>query len=176
MSFVRVKRISGSEYAYLVENSWTQRGGRQKVAQYLGRVHRPVKAKSEGLAGFLNTAELGKHIRNSDFKAVAADLIKLELHNHDVKISDFQINFDGLSVKSSSGKNVAVAMNNGFLCSYTLKRLLEYKPEADYSGYVLADLITAAGILPEQEVFIKLYGKFRAKHEAAAAKKFEFYY
>jgi len=176
MAFVRVKRISGNEYAYLVENSWTEKGGRQKVAEYLGKVHKPNKVKSESLANFLKITNLGKYIRDNEFKKIAADLIKLEMHNHDVKIDDFSINFEDISVKNDRGKNVVVAMNNGFLCSYTLKRLVGYKPDQDYSGYLLADLITAAGIVPEQDIFIEIYGKFRAKHEAAASRKFEFYY
>lgn len=176
MAFIRVKRISGGEYAYLVENSWTDKGARQKVGRYLGKVHRPEKAKSEGLGAFLGIPDVGKHIRSSDFKGVASDLIRREMHNHGVKGGDFAVNFDDLSVKDGKGKEVAIAMNSGFLCSHTLGRLLGYDADKDYSGYLLADLITAAGIEPEQDVFIELYGKFRAKHEAAAARKFDFYY
>ncbi|MBS3132545.1 hypothetical protein J4470_00250 [Candidatus Woesearchaeota archaeon] len=176
MAFVRVKRISGGEYAYLVENSWTEKGARQKVGKYLGKVHKPEKVKSEGLGAFLGIPDVGKHVRSSDFKRVAADLIRLELHNHDVKSDEITADFEGFSVKNRSGKNVVVAMNNGFLCSHTMKSLAGYDADKDYSGYLLADLITAAGIVPEQDVFIELYGKFRAKHEAAAARKFEFYY
>ncbi len=176
MVFVRVKRISGGEYAYLVENSWTEKGVRQKVGKYLGKVHRPEKAKSEGLGAFLGISEVGRHIRGSSFKAIAADLIRRELHNHCVKECDFAINFDELSVKNSRGKEVTIAMNEGFLCGHTLRQLIEYDAEKDYSGYLLADLITAAGIAPEQDVFIELYGKFKARNEAAAARKFDFYY
>ncbi len=176
MAFVRVKRISNGEYAYLVENSWTDRGARQKVGKYLGKVYRPERAKSEGLGAFLGIPDVGKHIRSSDFKGTAADLILRELHNHGIKEGDFAINFEDSSVKNGKGRDAAIAMNEGFLCSHTLKRLLGYDAEKDYSGYLLADLITAAGIAPEQDVFIELYGKFRAKHEAAAARKFDFYY
>ncbi len=176
MAFVRVKRINRGEYAYLVENSWTDRGARQKVGKYLGKVYRPEKAKSEGLGAFFGIPDIGKHIRSSDFKSITADLIKRELHNHDVKEGDFAINFDEVRVKDRRGKDVTIATNEGFLCSHTLRQLLEYDAEKDYSGYLLADLITAAGIAPEQDVFIELYGKFRAKHEAAAARKFDFYY
>ncbi len=176
MAFVRVKRISGGEYAYLVENSWTDKGVRQKVSRYLGKVYSPEKAKSEGLGAFLGIPEVGRHIRSNSFKAIASDLVKLELHNHSAKEGDFAINFDELSVKDGRGKDVAIAMNNGFLCSHTLRQFLEYDAEKDYSGYLLADLITAAGVAPEQDVFIELYGKFKAKHEAAAARKFDFYY
>ncbi|MBI2137354.1 hypothetical protein HYU12_02435 [Candidatus Woesearchaeota archaeon] len=174
MAFVRVKRVYGGEYAYLVENSWTNKGVRQKVGKYLGRVYRPEKAKSEGLGAFLGANELGKHIASSEFGKIAADLIRLELHNHNAK--EANVNIEECRVKDGKGKEIAIAMNNGFLCSHTLKKLLEYKPEEDYSGYRLADLMTAAGIAPEPEVFIEIYGKFKAKEEATAAKKFEFYY
>ena len=176
MAFIRVKRISGNDYGYLVENSWTEKGARQKVGSYLGKVHTPEKVKSESLGNFLKIQDMGKYVRANDFRKIAADLIRLELHNHDVKLDNFAINFEDFSIKNSRGKNAVLAMNNGFLCSHTLKSLVGYEPDKDYSGYLLADLITAAGIMPEQDVFIELYGKFRAKHEAAAARKFEFYY
>lgn len=176
MAFVRVKRISGSEYAYLVENSWTERGPRQKVGKYLGKLHRPGKAKSEGLCAFLGK-DAGQHIRGSEFRKVAADMVKLEMHNHDVKSDDFEVDFDAMTVKKrGSGRDVVLAMNDGFLCGHTLRQLLEYDAGKDYSGYMLADLITGAGIMPEQDVFIEIYGKFKAKQEAAAARKFDFYY
>ena len=173
MAFVRVKRINGGQYAYLVENSWTGKGARQKVSRYLGKVHAAEKSGSESLASFLKLPDLGKYVRESDFPAIAKDLIRLELHNHGV--DSVSVNFQEANVLGGSGKEVAVAMNEGFLCSHTLKSLLEYKSEEDYSSYRLADLITAAGIVPEQDVFIELHGKFRAKNEEAS-KKMEFYY
>ena len=175
MVFVRVKNISGSQYGYLVENSWTGKGTRQKVGKYLGKVHTPSKVKSESLQAFLSIENLSKHVQENDFKNLAEDLVKRELHNHGVA-DQFSVNFSDFSVRNSKGKEVAIAMNNGFLCGHTMQQLLDYKPEQDYSGYLLADIITAAGILPEQDLFVELYGKFKAKHEAAAAKKFEFYY
>ena len=173
MAFVRVKRISGGQYAYLVENNWTGKGARQKVSRYLGKIHAAEKSKSESLAAFLKLSDLGKYVGENDFAAIARDLIRLELHNHGVK--DVYVNFQESRVLNARGKEIAVAMNDGFLCSHTLKSLLEYRPEEDYSGYKLADLITAAGIVPEQDVFIELHGKFRAKNEDAA-RKLEFYY
>src|SRR3989338_7166385 len=118
MAFVRVKRISGGEYAYLVENSWTERGARQKVGKYLGKVYRPEKAKSEGLGAFLGISDVGRHMRTNEFKSIAADLTRLELHKHGLKEDEFAINFDESSVKNSRGKNIAIAMNEGFLCSH----------------------------------------------------------
>ena len=173
MAFVRVKKINGGQYAYLVENSWTRKGARQKVSRYIGKVLVAEKSKNESLEAFLKLSDLGKYVRDSDFAAIARDLIKLELHNHGVK--DVSVNFQEASVLNSSRKEIAVSMNQGFLCSHTLKSLLEYRSEEDYSGYRLADLITAAGVVPEQDVFIELHGKFRAKSEDAA-RSTEFYY
>ena len=176
MAFVRVKKIAGNRYGYLVENSWTGTGTRQKVGKYLGRVLNPAKVKSETLGEFLKIDDLGKYVRSNDFRAISSDLVMLEMHNHGVKNEDFDIDFESSTVKNKKGKGFVFEFNDGFLCSYTLKRLAGYEPEKDYSGYLLADLITAAGVLPDQEFFVELYGKFRAKTEAAAARKFEFYY
>ena len=173
MAFIRVKKISGGQYAYLVENSWTGKGTRQKVSRYLGKVHAVEKSGSESLASFLKLPDLGTYVRESGFPVIAKDLIRLELHNHCIK--EVSVNFHETSVLGGSGKEVAVAMNGGFLCSYTLKSLLEYMPEEDYSSYRLANLITAAGVLPEKDVFIELHGKFRATSEETAG-KMEFYY
>src|SRR3989344_1091867 len=87
MVFVRIKRISGKEYGYLVTNSWTGSGPRQKVAKYLGRVIRPQKAKSEPLGAFLGLTsenDLKEWIRKSSFGEIAAVLLRLELRNHGI--------------------------------------------------------------------------------------------
>ena len=174
MAFVRVKRVYGNQYGYLVENFWNGGGTNQKVTRYLGKVLSPEKVKSESLAGFLKVADLGKYVRESDFRVIVRDLVRLELQNHGVKSEDFTVDFEEGAVCSKKGKGVVFAMNDGFLCGYTLKSLVEYDHGKDYSGYVLADLLTAAGLLPGQDFFIELYGKFSSGEDAA--KKFEFYY
>jgi hypothetical protein len=40
MSFIRIKRIKEWTYLYLVENIWTDKGSRQKVLKYYGKVDR----------------------------------------------------------------------------------------------------------------------------------------
>src|SRR3990167_2170202 len=74
MAFIRTKRVSGKEYAYLVANSWTASGPRQKVAKYLGRVIRPQKAKSEPLGAFLGLTsekDLKEWIMKNSFGEIA---------------------------------------------------------------------------------------------------------
>ena len=175
MVFVRIKRISGKEYAYLVANSWTGSGPRQKVSKYLGRVIRPEKAKSEDLRQFLGlTAEqdLRQWIDKSSFKEIAAALIRLELKNHAIDgNSSYKINAETAEFTDDKGREIVIALSDGFLCSYTAKRLLEYDAAADYSGYDLADSLTAAGIAVEKEVFISMFGKMQSKATAAKGEK-----
>jgi hypothetical protein len=174
MVFVRVKRIYGQEYGYLVENSWTGKGSRQRVGKYLGKVFRPEKAKSESFSGFLR-GDGAAFVQEKEFGAIAQALVEHELAKHDVK-SDISVDFSAFTVKNARGKAVVVAMNDGFLCGETLRKLLEYDAGKDYSGYVLADVLTGAGLAPEQDVFVSLYGKFKAQYDAAAARREEFYY
>ncbi|MBI2144047.1 hypothetical protein HYU17_02755 [Candidatus Woesearchaeota archaeon] len=188
MAFVRVKRINNKEYAYLVANSWTGSGPRQKVAKYLGRVIRPEKAKNEGLAGFLgltSDSETASWLQKSCFREIAAALVMLELENHNCGGNGLKTNAEKAEFLDEKGKNVVFAINDGFLCSHTAKKLLEYDAEqaaADYSGYSLADSLTAAGIAVDKDVFISLFGKMQAvatakEQEGAAKGAFkDFYY
>lgn len=195
MAFVRIKRISGKEYGYLVANSWTGSGPRQKVAKYLGRVIRPGKAESEDLKAFLGLTgekDLAGWIGKSSFAETAAALIKLELKNHGISAlaslaplstpyGTFKINAETAELTDDKGKKLVFALNDGFLCSHTAKKLLEYDAAADYSGYNLADALTAAGIAVEKDVFISLFGKMQAtakkQQETEKAKAFrDFYY
>ena len=172
MVFVRIKRISGKEYGYLVSNSWTGSGPRQKVAKYLGRLMRPEKAKSEALGAFLGLTgdkDLAGWISKSSFAEIAAALIRLEMKNHDISSGGgHKISADNGEFTDEKGKPLVFALNDGFLCSHTAKRLLGYDGAADYSGYNLADALTAAGIAAEKDVFISLFGKMQA---AVVAKK-----
>ena len=186
MVFVRIKRISGKEYGYLVSNSWTGSGPRQKVSEYLGKVRRPEKAKSEGLGAFLGLTsdkDLAEWIGKSSFAGIAAALIRLELKNHNIDSSSHKINAENAEFTDEKGRKIVFALNDGFLCSHTAKKLLVYDASADYSGYNLADALTAAGIAVEKDVFITLFGKMQAttgarRQEAEAAEKEvkDFYY
>ncbi len=186
MVFVRIKRISDKEYAYLVANSWTAKGPRQKVSEYLGKVIRPEKAKSEDLGAFLGLTseqELREWMGKSSFGEIAAALIKLELNNHNITDSgSFKIKAETAEFADEKGKAAVFALNDGFLCSHTAKKLLGYDAAADYSGYNLADALTAAGIAVEKEIFISLFGKMQAatgrgKKETAEEAAFkDFYY
>ena len=180
MAFIRIKRISGSEYGYLVANSWTSAGPRQKVAKYLGKVLRPQKARTGSLAAFLGLPSdeaVHQWVGTSSFTEIAAALMAWELGNHELDASH-TIAAEKAEFLDGKGRPLVLAVNDGFLCSHTARQLLDYDAGADYSGYNLADALTAAGIAVDKNVFISLYGKLQAtvkqEHQIDAAK--DFYY
>ena len=117
-----------------------------------------------------------KYVRENSHKKIIKDLVNLEMHNHGLNKAEFRIDFNKFKVQNQKKKNIVLELNQGFLCGYTLEKLSQYESQKDYSGYLLADLITGAGIMPEKEFFIELYAKFRENEQVSAAKKFEFYY
>ena len=56
-----------------------------------------------------------------------------------------------------------MAIDEGFLCSASIKKLLDYVPEEDYTGFMLADRLTAAGIRIDKETFVALFEKLQQK-------------
>ncbi len=168
--FIRTKKIYGQDYAYLVKNSWTGGGARQKVAKYLGKVHRPEKVRNKTFQEHISGQGAEDYFNSREFKEILNELIKLELHNHGL---DDQYYVVGSEFKTLSGKDIVVAMNTGHLCTDTVKVLHDYKTEND-DGFMLASLITAAGLNVEQEIFVLLFEK--AKAESAQQPKGEFYY
>ena len=58
-----------------------------------------------------------------------------------------------------NGRNVSIQLNEGFLCSYTLKNLLNFRFKGDQAGYKLASAFVEAGICVPQELFIKIFEK-----------------
>ena len=170
--FVRIKRIKGQDYGYLVGSVWTNKGPRQKVTKYLGKIIRGVPTKSETLEEFVKKpAE--QFVQEKEYADIVKQLVALTLHHHD--LVDTDIDFAQHTVKRK-GRNCVLAMNEGFLCGETLRQLFSYNSDDDYSGFVLADRITATGIKIEKDVFIALFGKLQKKVEQQKAEEMDFYY
>jgi len=152
--FVRIKKLKGKEYAYLVENEWTINGSRQRVKSYLGRIIRPLKMR-----------EKEADISNMEYKQAVMALLKQELHNHGFDESltfDNKIKADLDEKKiTNSGKNIVLAMNEGFLCSQTLKDALEIEltGHEEEAGMQLAKALVEAGLSIPKDTFVKLFEK-----------------
>lgn len=167
MSFFRVKKIKGKEYGYLVENEWRsarslkgkKEGSRQKVKGYLGRIVRLELKENIGFTDYFKIADLAGYIEKNENSKIMRDLIEWELHKFAVDKYHVFIDLNEMKVHKN-GRNIALMINNGMMCSLTLKNLLGFKPEDEHNdGYRLARAFVEAGITVPQDVFIGLFGK-----------------
>lgn len=151
--FVRIKKIKGKTYAYLVENEWTPWGSRQKVVKYLGRSFDLERVKE-------NEAKLSGEFSDMIRQAIVQELTNHGFFEHDGKYMKGQlvVNLDKKTVKHNK-KDVALAMNEGFLCEHTFKELADFKPleRQDESAAKLANLALEAGLKLSQEQFVQLF-------------------
>ena len=169
--FIRIKKIKGKDYAYLVSNVWRKRkkASRQKVAKYLGKVLKLERINNKTLHEFLKIKDLEKYIK-SNSKKITLDLIRLELHNHNFKeikkdiweLNDILVDLKNKKVLHNK-KQVCLELNNNFLCSYTLRKLIDFKPKQGLTklqiGKQLANYFEAAGILVPKEIFVVIAKK-----------------
>lgn len=173
---IRVKKRrnnSGEElsYAYLVENKWTSKGSRQRVKEYLGKVC------------FFDKKDMmfNGNIKDISYKEAAKELVKWELSKHGFKEKEgiFALNDIFASIGDAKDDNkinvykkiknnemsCVLAFNEGFLCDFTIKRLLEFNEKGSEKevGLKLAKCFVEAGIDVPKDVFIecfeKVYGK-----------------
>ena len=100
MGFIRVKKINGKEYAYLVENKRYKRkfksknkGSRQKVSKYLGKIY---FFNIENNIDFVDFTKTGNNkatltftswIRNIDYAYAGMDIICLTSCNEGTPVS-----------------------------------------------------------------------------------------
>ena len=163
MAFIRIKKIKGKEYAYIVENEWKRtaksvhvekikgfskfenkvvfkslqgvkpRGSRQKVKGYLGRVYRFNLKKDIHFLQFKKIENVEKYVIENDFKKIINDLIEWELFRHDINKNKFTVDLDELKFQQNK-KNIVLLVNEGFMCGLALKNMLEFKPEGDESN------------------------------------------
>ena len=151
--FVRVKKIKGKKYAYLVENEWTPWGSRQKVTKYLGKTHTITKYTENhttlpaGLQ-FAITHAIIQELKNHGFTQ----------DEHTLKQENITINLNDKTVKQNNKKAV-LEMNEGYMCDHTIQQLLDYTPEGKHeeNAKKLANLVLEAGLKLTNEQFIHIF-------------------
>ncbi|MDO8740662.1 MAG: hypothetical protein Q7J54_03780 [Candidatus Woesearchaeota archaeon] len=165
---IRVKKRknkAGEElsYAYLVENKWTSKGPRQTVRGYLGKVC------------FFDKKELmfNGNTKNIGYKELIKVLAKWELRKHgfDEKEEVFASNgifFENNEIyKKQANKKIrcVLAFNEGFLCDFTIKRLLDFNEKGSEKevGLKLAKCFVEAGIDVPKDVFVECFEKVYEK-------------
>ena len=160
MAFFRIKKIKGKEYAYLVENKWNRKGSRQKVKGYIGRVYGFDLKSNVDFWEFLKIADVQDYIEKNNKNKVINDLLEWELFKFGINKNEFSVDLSNLKIQKNK-KDVALFINDGFMCNLTLKNLLEFKAEGDEQtdGYRLARAFVEAGIKVPQDVFVSVFGK-----------------
>jgi len=166
MSFIRTKKIDGKEYAYLVENRWYKRkhkgknrGPRQRVNKYLGRVYSFNKTENIDFFTFKKINNLEQYLKNNSNNKnnVFRDLIEWELFRHNIDKEEFAIDYSNKKIISkNNNKEVSLRMNEGFLNSFTLNRIFNLNSR---DSYYLAKAFVEAGIEVPKEVFVGVFGK-----------------
>ncbi|VVB81301.1 Uncharacterised protein [uncultured archaeon] len=151
--FVRVKKIKGKPYAYLVENEWTPWGSRQRVTKYLGKTSTLTRF-SEGLL------DLPTGLQEAILEAAAQELVNHGFAREGtiLKQEDITVDLQEKTVRQK-GKKIVLGMNEGYLCDHTLQQLLTFTPEErpDESAKKLASLALEAGLKLSNEQFVHLF-------------------
>lgn len=151
--FVRVKKIKGKPYAYLVENEWTPWGSRQKVTKYLGKNYTLTRF-SEGLL------DLPKGMQETILEATAQELTNhgFAREGNVLKQENIIVDLQEKTVRQNS-KKIVLEMNEGYLCDHTLQQLLTFQPEErpDENAKKLATLALGAGLKLSNEQFVHLF-------------------
>jgi len=170
MSFIRTKKIKGAEYAYIVENKWRKRRKnkvKQITSKYLGRVFRFDRVSVLDFFEFYKIEDINKYLDEKSKYDILVDLIKLELSNHGFEEKDGMLGKEGCCfdlnekrVRTSRSKKIAIAMNEGFLTNYAIKKILRFEAfDEEEDGYLLAKLFVEAGLNIPKEVFVGYFRK-----------------
>ncbi|HIH42212.1 TPA: hypothetical protein HA246_01070 [Candidatus Woesearchaeota archaeon] len=177
MAFIRIKKIKGIEYAYIVENSWQENKVRQKVKKYLGKVYKFERKKFENeeheLTSFIEfvSDELEHYLAVVDSKKILLDIVRWELNNHGFKQDEKNIqlwknevcrfNEKLIAVTNDSKADVTFGFNDGLLNTFKLRKLLRlnYAGEEQEVGYKIAKDLVELGLKVPKELFIGLFQK-----------------
>lgn len=173
--FIRIKKIKGLEYAYLVKSIWKDKTARQKVVQYLGKIYILIKTNTASFETFCQQER--KNLENADLKAIIQALMEWTLWQHGfVPVDDPLIQKKWLlengkvvgdpeKLKITSGKKeVTLKISDGYMNSFTLKELLNIQinkktEEQRQAATLLAKAFIDAGIQVPQDIFIEVFQK-----------------
>ncbi|RME54368.1 hypothetical protein D6777_04005 [Candidatus Woesearchaeota archaeon] len=161
MAFIRIKSIQNKHYAYLVKNIWSKRKkySKQKVVSYLGPLTTLERVK---------TSSIDLDYSQYSSKTIYKKLLAQELLDHGFEKKRFAYEKDNIKVNFShkavtkNEKPVVLELNEGFLCTYTLTKLYNYRPKhlnPKEEGLRYANLLLQAGLRLNQQTFIELFNK-----------------
>jgi len=154
MTYIRTKNINNNNYAYLVENVKTDNGPRQKVLQYLGRVHQLEKKDVVEVNQFclLNNLVVSE-LKARGFKQKDELLINKKMS---YSPKSFVLT---KKTNSKTEKDAVLKVNDGHLCSFTLQRIANFKKSKNLNADAqkLAKYFLEAGLQVSREQFVQYY-------------------
>ena len=151
MAHIRIKKISDIPYAYVVKNIRTDKGPRQKVVKYLGRVH------------ILEEKEVSKRFeaKNKLLRLILDTLTTLGFteKNQMFVLNNLIFNPSKYSIMNKKGKESIISFNKGHICSFTLQRLKAFRRSKDINkdAHILAKYFLEAGIKITETDFVEFY-------------------
>ena len=151
MAFVRIKKIKGREYAYLVENTWKEKQSKQKVLKYLGSVLKlgdteEVDSSQEAYATLVDDL-LKQTMLKLSFNAMGPYL----------KREDITVDLEKREIRRGK-RPVVLRVNEGFLCSDTWQQLHDLKLKKDQRGAEqFAKSILESGLRIAPEMVVRLF-------------------
>jgi hypothetical protein len=161
MAYIRTKKINGNKYAYLVEIINTSKGPRQKVKQYLGRVHE-----------LENKKEISEVNEGNSKEEILLNLILPELSGRGFKerksnftYKNFIFNSQKFSLtkknKNKTSKEAVIGLEEGYLSTFTLQRIFNFQKSKDLNkdAHTLAKYFLEAGLNISKDLFVKFYTK-----------------
>ncbi len=175
MAFIRVKKFkrkdgSKVEYAYIVENKRykRQRKVKQRNRQYLGKVCRLERANEVGFFQHHSIVDISSYVKNKGMVEILNDVLKWELFNHGFKEENGVwkkggcfVNISERRVYNEKNNNIALAINEGLFCNYTIRKIYNFKAivSDEETGYKLAKAFVEAGLKVPKEVFVGVFEK-----------------
>jgi len=158
--YVRTKNIYGSEYAYLVESIKTKKGNRQKVKQYLGKVHVLDKKETS-----IPETIYAKKKKNFLLSLIIPELEAMGFKRNRCNYIHKNLVFDPKKLslqkhtKSKTIKEAVIKTNDAYLSTFTLQRILKFKKSDDLNkdAQELAKYFLEAGLSVSQDHFIAYY-------------------
>ncbi|MBD3248608.1 hypothetical protein GF336_01010 [Candidatus Woesearchaeota archaeon] len=164
--FIRTKKVKGYEYAYLVSNKLSRGKVKQKSRKYLGRVYRFDRKESDFFDIYTIVDVMG-HIKEKKSSEIIKEIVEWELYNHGFKQKEGIWRKDECFVDTAKKKvynkknsKAALAFNEGYLCEYGIRRLINFRKKNDESDvYRLAKLFVETGLNVPKEVFVGLCSK-----------------
>lgn len=167
--YIRIKKIKGINYAYLVKSYWSKRRKtpKQKTLCYLGRVYKFQKIENKNLIEHFGTQDIEKYFKKEPIKKIIKELIKLELSNYNFKETKPNIwtqdkiivNLVTKKVYASFEKPACIEINNNFLSTKTLRNILNLRFPPNLNNtqiykYLASSFLSVGIALPEDKFIL----------------------